>query len=113
MRFNSPAPFKSGKLVLGKYRKLDLIILAAGIISTFFFMYVYLSALEGRSAVVIVLLALPAGIGYMLIQPYGIYHNWLEYLHVLFLFNHTRKVWVSAGEYQNTGGSSIDEEVKP
>lgn len=81
MRFNSPAPFKSGKLVLGKYRKLDLMILAAGI-------------------------------GYMLIQPYGIYHNWLEYLHVLFLFSRTRKVWVSAGEYQNTGGSSIDEEVK-
>ncbi len=50
MRFNSPAPFKSGKLVLGKYRKMDLMILAAGIISTFFFMYVYLSALEGRSA---------------------------------------------------------------
>ena len=100
MRFNSPAPFKSGKLVLGKYRKLDLMIFAAGIISTFFFMYVYLSALEGRSAVVIVLLALPAGIGYML------------YLQVLFLFNRTRKVWVSAGEYQNTGGSSIDEEAK-
>lgn len=43
MRFNSPAPFKSGKLVLGKYRKLDLMILAAGIISTFFScMYIYL-----------------------------------------------------------------------
>ncbi len=111
MIFNSPAPFKSGKLLLGKYRKVDLMILAVGIISTFFFLYIYLSALEGRSAVVIVVLALPAGISYMLIQPYGIYHNWLEYLHVLILYNQTRKLWVSAGEYQDFGTVNEDKEV--
>lgn len=101
MEFNTPKNFKQGRLIANKYRVIDIVLLLASILFTVTSIVTYLQ-LEGKHVAVVLLLTVPVISILLLTIPHGIYHNYLVYLHVIFLYNKQEKHYIYKGvEYGN------------
>ena len=55
MIFNAPKNFKSGRLILGRYRWIDLILLLSGILISLLSMIIYVGTLRQNNLLVVVI----------------------------------------------------------
>ena len=89
MNFISPKNFKSGRLIANKYTTQDLIILTAGIITSFILELIYFSSFINQNNVINIvcfaLFAIPGGIVVLLVMPFGVYHNVLTFIKLLLI----------------------------
>lgn len=96
MIFYQPQNFKKGRLVAGRYRILDIIILCMSFFVTFVAEIAYLNS-GNPDVPVFLLLLLPFGIGLILTFPLGIYHNLLVFLLIYIRFLRQKKQYIWAG----------------
>lgn len=96
MIFYQPQNFKKGRLVAGRYRIADIVILCIAFFITLVAEIVYLNS-GGHSVPVFLLLLLPFGTGLFLTYPLGIYHNPLVFLLMYFRFLRAKKEYIWAG----------------
>lgn len=100
MMFNSPKNFKRGRFISNRYRRIDLVFAGVGTLISIVMLLTYLLALEGKSIVVICVLMVPAVVTTTLIMPMNVYHNLLEFLKLLIIYNNSRKVYIWEGVYK-------------
>lgn len=101
MIFNAPKNFKSGRLILGRYRWIDLILLLSGILISLLSMIIYAGTLRQNNLLVVVVLFLPAAITYTLTMPTnGVYHNNLEFLRLLRKYSKSKRTYIWEGIYK-------------
>lgn len=101
LRFNAPKNFKNGRLIGNRYRISDLILLIVCGIASALSLIIYISVLQGRNFVIVVLLFVPAALGYVLTLPSGgVYHNNIELLKIIFAFNTSKKTYKWEGIYK-------------
>lgn len=101
MIFNAPKNFKQGRLILNRYRPIDLTVLlicsAVSLVSIIF----YVSVLQGSFVPLIVLMLVPAGLSFVLTMPLGIYHNCYVFLKTMLLFNTKNHTYLWEGIYKD------------
>lgn len=98
--FNSPKNFKRGRLINNRYRPIDLIIAIATSAISIVMMLTYLLGFQGRNIAIILILLFPAVVAITLIMPMAIYHNLLEFLKVISIFNNSKKKYIWEGIYK-------------
>ncbi len=112
MDFIAPKNFKSGRLLSNKYTWFDLGLLTIGVIVSVvleaLFVIFFLSDNLIINIAVVSLLALPAIIVFGLVQPNGIYHNFLTFFRLLIIHIGSPKTYIWGGLLRN--GDQIDEE---
>lgn len=100
MTFNSPKNFKRGRLINNRYRPIDLIIAIVTSAISIVMMLAYLLGFQGRNIAIILILLFPAVVAITLIMPMAIYHNLLEFLKVISIFNNSKKKYIWEGIYK-------------
>ncbi len=100
MMFNSPKNFKRGRLINNRYRPIDLIIAIVTSAISIVMMLAYLLGFQGRNIAIILILLIPAVVAITLIMPMAIYHNLLEFLKVISIFNNSKKKYIWEGIYK-------------
>lgn len=100
MIFNSPKNFKRGRLINNRYRPIDLIIAIITSAISIVMMLAYLLGFQGRNIAIILILLIPAVVAITLIMPMAIYHNLLEFLKVISIFNNSKKKYIWEGIYK-------------
>ena len=98
--FNSPKNFKRGRFINNRYRVIDLVIALIGTIISLTLILIYLLVFNGRNIFIIGLITLPAIITLVLITPFSIYHNLLEFLKLYFIFFNSKKRYIWEGIYK-------------
>ncbi len=101
MNYLIPANSKSGQLIFGIFRKMDLIIFAIGVVISLFLLLI----ISPNSLVGAIICLLPVGITTILIIPVPNYHNILVVLTELIMFYYNRrnykwKGWCYKDEYK-------------
>jgi len=79
MNFYSPNNFKNGRLIFNRYRIQDLILFCISLIFSILAVIITLNQFKLYHPVILVLEILPACVAFFLIQPLGVYHNFLLY----------------------------------
>lgn len=79
MNFYSPNNFKNGRLIFNRYRKEDLFIFSVALAFSLLAIIMSINVLKIYQPIILVIEILPAGLAFFLIQPLGIYHNFLLY----------------------------------
>lgn len=95
MTFFAPDNFKKGRLHNGKYRTIDVLIMGIAAVFSFFSIILYLTIAKRVNIFFIALIILPAAVAAFLIQPYGIYHNFLVYfmLKIKMMNQNKKYIW--------------------
>lgn len=101
LSFTAPKNFKSGRLIMGRFRWIDLLILIAG--STFSFLgeIVYVGFLNQTNILIILLLIFPAAISFLLTASTNVYHNNLLFLKMAIDFVTSNRVYLWEGIYRD------------
>lgn len=98
--FNSPKNFKRGRLISNRYRVSDLILAGICCFISLVLLLLYLLVFKGNHPAILVLIAIPAGIGAMVISPLHIYHNILEYAKLYIVYSNCKKNYIWEGIYK-------------
>ncbi len=102
MIFHAPKNFKSGRLILGRYRIIDLIILVAGIVLSLLSIIIYVGVLQHNSPFMVLVMLLPAVICFILtFSTGGIYHNMATLLYIGFIYLKSTKTYQWEGVYKD------------
>ena len=105
MNFIAPKNFKSGRLISNKYTWFDLVLLIAGIIGSVIlealFVILFLQENILVNILISTILALPAIIVFGLVQPNGIYHNFLTFFELLIIDIKLPKRYIWGGLMRN------------
>lgn len=89
-----PANANRGKLILGYFRTIDLIIFLTGVGLTFFLLLIFQN--EMSNTLIAILTLIPAGICTLLVIPIPYQHNILVVLQAMYSFyfvNQQRFIW--------------------
>lgn len=112
MTFIAPKNFKSGRLLANKYTWFDVGLLCIGMIATIIlealFVLIFISDNAVLNAVLFVLFAMPEVIIFGLVQPNGIYHNFLTFFELMFMDISSPKTYIWGGIMRN---GEIEEQI--
>lgn len=101
MLFTCPKNFKSGRLISNKFTYLDLAIMVIGVIITIVLEAVYIIFLLNDNLLIniafFILFTLPGLIAFAIVQPNGIYHNFLSFFHLLIIDISSPKEYIWGG----------------
>ncbi len=89
-----PANANRGKLILGYFRPIDLIIFAIGVVCTLILLFIYQESMSNTWIALSTLI--PAGIAIFLVLPIPYQHNILVLLQEIYRFyfvNRQRYIW--------------------
>lgn len=99
--FTAPKNFKKGRLILGRYRVIDLTILISSILFTVLSTIIYVTYVKDFHPLILVGLVLPSAIAYALTFPCGVYHNYIIRLKNIFWFYRKNQKYIWEGIYQH------------
>ncbi|MCH4019996.1 MAG: hypothetical protein LKE61_03885 [Erysipelotrichaceae bacterium] len=108
-QFTAPANFKQGRLIMSRFRKVDL---AAVIICSAFSLIaimVYVSTSKSINVGLIIAMLIPAALAYVLTLPCGIYHNQWLWIRSLFSFGMHNNTYQWEGIYRTDDKEKNDE----
>ncbi len=111
LRFTAPKDFKKGRLILGRFRLIDLIILIVSILFSLIGTIMYITLVKHFHIGVLLLFMLPGVLAYALTFPAGIYHNYLMWIKVYIRQWQEPKQYIWEGVYQHdeeTGSAQND-----
>ena len=105
MIFIAPKNFKSGRLLTNKYTWFDLCFMIVGIIGSVVQEAIFLIFFLSDNILVNILLfsalSIPAITVFALVQPNGIYHNFLTFFELLIIFIKSPKRYIWGGLIRN------------
>ena len=101
MQFIAPKNFKNGRNILNRFKIPDLVFLVATCSLSFIFSIMYVFLAENKSIIIISLFILPPAIAYLLTMSFGIYHNVLTFLRIIFKFVRSNKKYYWEGIIKN------------
>lgn len=101
LSFTAPKNFKSGRLIMGRFRWIDLLILIAGGTFSFLGEIVYVGFLNQTNYLIIFLLIFPAAISFLLTASANVYHNNLLFLKMAIDFVTSNRVYLWEGIYRD------------
>lgn len=100
MVFYTPNNFKNGRLIFNRYRVIDIVVFIVALIVTFLMIILSITQFSIYNPIIIALMVFPAGVAFFLIQPFGVYHNFLEYFKLLYLFKSSKRNFLWEGIYK-------------
>lgn len=100
MTFYTPNNFKGGRLIFNRYRYQDLLIFATTLSFSLLAIIIAITQFEIYNIIVICILVFPALIGFFLVQPLGVYHNFLMYGLCAYNYLKTPKNYIWEGIYK-------------
>ena len=100
MEFVSPKNFKSGRLINSRYRKIDIVILVAGIVISAVLIIGYMSILNGRNWILFTVFCIPVLLSFFLTMPVNLDHNMLELIKVMLIYWKSEKNYFWEGIYK-------------
>lgn len=100
--YYAPKDFKKGRLIANRYRTIDIIILSACALFSFISIITFIMIFAGQLSVItmilaIFVLALPAMIAFFLVQSFNVYHNFLLYFYVIYIFFDRPRTYIWEG----------------
>ncbi len=105
MIFIAPKNFKSGRLLANKYTWFDLMLMCIGLIVTIvleaLFVIFFISDNAVLNVIIFATLAIPAMLIFGLVQPKGIYHNFLTFFELMFIDMKSPKRYIWGGLMRN------------
>lgn len=103
MEFIAPKNFKSGRLIMNRFKPGDLILLISTLLFSFLSAVIYVALAGNHIRIeVIVILIIPSAIGFFLTMPFGINHNILIFLRIVILYLKKKKeyYWEGIARYE-------------
>ncbi|MBW9213112.1 MULTISPECIES: hypothetical protein [Terrabacteria group] len=103
MEFIVPKNFKSGRLIMNRFKPIDLTLLISTLIFSFLTSITYVAMVGNLVHVeVIVFLILPSAIVFFLTMPFGINHNLFIFLRIVILYIKKKKeyYWEGIARYE-------------
>lgn len=100
MVFFTPKNFKNGRFILLKYRWRDLLFAIIGVAVSTILVVGYVTIFSEYNIALILLMLLPAGTSLMLVMPFGIYHNVMEFFKMTLKSMNESKTYTWEGIYK-------------
>lgn len=100
MNFYSPNNFKNGRLIFNRYRIKDLLLFAAALIFSILAIIITLNVLRIFHPILLFIEIIPACIAFFLIQPLGVYHNFMLYFLCFLSYLEHQKNYIWEGVYK-------------
>lgn len=100
MEFYSPKNFKNGRFIMNRFRPLDLVLLIGGWAFSILSSLIYLTGEHSFHIGILFILLVPLLVTTFLVQPFGTYHNFLEYLKLWYQYSIIQRNYKWEGFYK-------------
>ena len=101
MNFYAPKDFKKGRLIVNRYRFIDIVIMIISFLLSFSMCIFYAGLSKHVNIFVILIMIVPGVLGLFLVQPFGIYHNFFIYFQVITNYYLKERKYIWGGIIKN------------